>query len=134
MKDEKYAGKIRWHSTGWFGIQVGGSFWIFICAAMLMNVNRVFGVLVFLCFAIPNIVGTMLWHHRERTPPYYAMQLLLLLIGSCSYSAVALLNRAEFFGFHPWATHPAAHQMYLLLGILLSIMMGILYLFHRRDR
>ncbi len=87
--------KLEWNLGGWFGGQLGGTLWILIAAVLSATRDLETGALVFLTFLIPNIFGTILWHRRDRLSCYVAIQMLLPLIGICSFLAVYILDRSN---------------------------------------
>jgi hypothetical protein len=48
------------------------------------------GLMLLACFAMPNIVGTIMWARRDRVAPYPAIQILVVVV--FIFTAVALVS------------------------------------------
>ncbi len=87
--------KLEWNLGGWFGSQLGGTLWILIAAVLSGIRDLETGGLVLVTFLIPNIIGTFLWHGRDRVSCYIAIQMLLPLLGIFSFLAVYILDSSN---------------------------------------
>jgi len=85
-------GTFQWNTGAWFGGQVGSTCWLFILGIITLTKNTNYGLLILLCFLLPNLLGTAIWRRRDRIAPYPAIQLLMLLIGGFALLAFMLLD------------------------------------------
>ena len=80
-KAREGTGAIRWTAGGWFGGQLGGTMWILLAGSLVLYQGSWLGAVVLLFFLLPNVIGTLMWHRRDRIPPYPALQALVAVLG-----------------------------------------------------
>ena len=77
-------GTFQWNAGGWFGGQIGGTAWMLLAGVLVLAQGSLLGLLILVCFLIPNVVGVVLWRLRDRLSPYPAVQALVVVMGVCS--------------------------------------------------
>lgn len=88
-------GAFHWNAGGWFGAQIGGTFWLLLAGALfLLQQDMIAGITLIICFLALNIVGVFMWYHRDGIAPYPAIQVLIAFIGGLSFIAITVLDIA----------------------------------------
>ena len=93
----KGSGRFQWNAGGWFGSQVGSTFWLLLLAIVLVPGFPGVAVIVFVCFVVPNIIGLVLWSRRNRIEPYAAIQYFIAAAGVSSLVAFICWDRSGYF-------------------------------------
>ena len=118
--------KMEWNSSGWFGSQLGGTAWILV-AAILSSVQELStGLLLLAVFAIPNVVGLVLWRRRSLSC-YAATQLLLAIMGLCGLLAIYLLERSNDWERIQTGASISASSAYFIVAAVIGILMITFY-------
>ena len=73
-------GAFSWNAGGWFGSQIGATAYVTLIGLIVLFDEPRTGLWLFLCGAIPNMIGYALWRRRDRLRPYPAIQLLLMTV------------------------------------------------------
>ena len=95
MQCKRGTGTIQWNAGSWFGPQVGGTFWLLGSAFLLLGQTPQLAAVLFGCFVLPNLVGTIIWMNRDKLDPYRALQALILAL--FVFTTIALVS-ADWFG------------------------------------
>ncbi len=73
-------GYIQWRIGGWFGSVFGGSAWLIPTAAILaINGQPRLALLPAGCCLLMNVLGAVLWYHRDRVQPFPALMSTLAI-------------------------------------------------------
>ncbi len=78
-------GRFQWNAGGWFGAQLGSTLWLAILGTILLRSAPREGVILLLCFLLPNAIGAALWMRRDRVPPFAG---ILALVGAAGAAAL----------------------------------------------
>ena len=99
------------------------------CGFWILGDSLLFASLLLGCFALANLVGTVMWAKRNRLDPYHAFQILLVVI--LVFTTMAL-ESADYIGvlrkFDPRFENPK------LLYFLLLAFPGLRILFHLQNK
>jgi predicted membrane protein len=114
-------GRFQWHTGAWFGTLLGSTLWLLLSAGLMAGQAPLLGGIVLGCFLVPNVVGVLLWRHRDRLPPYVAIQCVLGLIGVFGFGALVAMQRAgQLLALDPRFASPVVY--YGILPMVLCIM------------
>ena len=120
--------KLQWNAGSWFGGQLGCTAWV-LAAALLTAFQEIrTGLILFVVFAIPNIIGLALWNRRENLSCYAATQLLLLLAGVFGLLAVYVLEHRHLWESIQRGGSVSAKSAYVMILAVVSILMITFYL------
>ena len=123
---KKGKGTFQWNTGGWFGGQVGSTCWLFILGVVTLAKDAPLGALILLCFLIPNILGTLSWHWRDRIAPFPAIQILMALIGGFALLAFIALDVSGIIPELDPTYGGSTHKLYLYLLIFPALMVFFL--------
>ena len=84
-------GRFHWNPGGWFGCQVGSTFWLILLGCLVIAQGRMVGAAILVLGLLPNLVGVALWRHRHRLSPYPALQLLVATAGISALVSMLVL-------------------------------------------
>ncbi len=124
--DEGHAGGgFHWNRGGWFGGQLGATVWLVLLGGLLLAQGRAAGAGVLALGLLPNLVGVVLWRHRDRLRPYPALQLLIVAAGLSALAAMLLL----------WRSKAPIPSLELPSGLwFLLVYPGLMLMFHLQER
>jgi len=88
---ENRVSPFQWNG-GWFGIQLGGTLWMFLGSLAMLSVSPVAGVVFFVAFALANALGLALWARRGQLRIYTAVQVFLLGLAALSIVCVTVAD------------------------------------------
>ena len=88
------AGPSPWNAGAWFGVQVGSTVWLAICALVLVSKSPSLAALVFGLFLLVNIVGAGLWRSRRVRSIGSALRIFLLVYWASGVAAILAVDRA----------------------------------------
>lgn len=125
--------KMEWNASGWFGAQLGSSVWILVAAGLSAVRDVSTGVVLFGIFAVPNVVGYLLWRGKKLSC-YAATQFLIGLMGIFSLLAVYVLDRGELWREIQSGASISAQSGYFLVGAVFAILMLVFYVRFARGR
>ncbi len=123
-----------WNVGGWFGTQLGCSVWMLVTAGVLLGRHLGAAVACFVCFLVPNLVGTGLWIWRAKVSAYAAIQTLILAAGFASIITVAVAERVGEWDRLGVGGNLPAPFMYVLIGALVSGLVGLAWAKERKFR
>lgn len=119
--------KMEWNAGGWFGSQLGGSVWILVAAGLSTFRDVSTGVVLFGIFAVPNIVGYLLWR-RKKLSCYAATQSLIGLMGICSLFAIYVLDRGDLWRAIQSGASISVQSGYFVVGAAFAMLMLMFYI------
>ena len=119
---------MNWNAGGWFGAQLGGTVWMLIAGILSAIHDFPTGILVVLLFAIPNVVGSVLWMTR-RLSCYASTQLLIGICGLCGLATVYTLENANAWMQIQTGGQVSAYSSYWIIGLVYG---GLLLFFYFR--
>lgn len=117
---------MQWNAGGWFGGQLGGTVWMLIAAVLAGIRNVPAGLVCLALFAIPNLIGLVLWRGRKLSC-YASMQLLIAACGVCGLLAVYVLEKANTWTQIQTGPAVSAGSTYWLIT---AVYGGLLLLFY----
>lgn len=89
MQCKRGAGRFQWNGGGWFGGQVGSTCWLLLAGVAFFGQAPALAALLFGCFALANLVGTIIWRNRDKIDPYRGIQALIGVL--FVFAAIALV-------------------------------------------
>ena len=126
--------KLEWNRGGWLGSQIGGTAWIGVAAVLAGIQNLVTGLVLLAIFLVPNMIGTVLWHKRDRIPCYPAMQTLIFSAGTCGLLAVYVLeNRGQWESIQSGGTVSSGSAYWTILLVVSILMVNFHFRFGRNS-
>ena len=120
-------GTHQWNAGGWFGGQVGGTAWMLVAGVLVLAQGSLLGLVVLVCFLIPNVVGVVLWCLRDRIRPYPAIQILVAVMGVFS---VLTLVAFDVSGRLDAYSEGSSRSTYWMLMVFPAVML----MFHLQNR
>lgn len=124
---------MNWNAGGWFGSQLGGTAWMLVAGALAAAIEPLSGLVVLGLFALPNVLGTLLWWRRTFSC-YASMQVLVAAAGVCSLLAVAVLERSGVWGQIQTGGRVSAGASYWIICLAFAGVILMLYLRFGRHR
>ena len=118
---------MQWNVGGWFGGQIGATVWILVAGVLTAIRDVPTGMVVVLLFAIPNVIGLMLWR-RRRLSCYGSTQLLIASAGICSLLTVYILERANAWTRIQTGGSVSALSTYWIIAMVFAGLMIMFYL------
>ena len=118
---------MEWNTGGWFGSQIGATVWMLVAGTLAAFRDVPAGVLVVLLFAIPNVVGLVLWQGRKLSC-YASTQLLIGISGVCGLLAVYVLERAGVWTQIQTGGQVSASSTYWIIGLVFGGLTIVFYL------
>jgi len=119
---------MQWNAGGWFGAQIGATVWMLVAGVLAGIRNVPAGLILLALFAIPNLIGFVLWK-RRRLSCYASTQLLIAAAGVCGLLAVYVLERANAWTQIQSGPAVSAGSTYWLIA---AVYGGLLLLFYLR--
>ncbi|MCU7810732.1 MAG: hypothetical protein KZQ77_05780 [Candidatus Thiodiazotropha sp. (ex Notomyrtea botanica)] len=123
---------MNWNAGGWFGGQVGATVWMLVAAVLTAIRDLSMGMVVFLLFAVPNIIGLMLWLSRKLSC-YASTQIIIGISGVCGLATVYVLERANAWMQMQTGGQVSAQSSYWIIGLVFGGLMLMFYLRFGRD-
>ncbi len=121
---------IQW-TKGWFGAQLGATAWLCGSAYELFRADeRAAGLMISVCFLVPNIVGLALWQRRAKIRLYRALQMLLAVAGVFAAFAMTILYYTKTS--HLVGIRREAWYLMFLVFLVFPLMMIILHLLRNK--
>lgn len=75
MTERPATGPFVWNRWGWFGAQLGSTCWlVWASPYAAMRGEWLLSAILLGSLTLLNVVGTLLWKHRDRYSPYPAIQ------------------------------------------------------------
>ena len=132
MKPKEITKTFQWNTGGWFGAQIGSTFWLLLLGLGAVAQSFNMFALLIICFLIPNLIGTGLWMNRARIAPYTAIQILLFVL--CAATSLALLG-ADYLGYLYILDQRIQNprNMYWILMIFPTLMIILNYINRKRS-
>lgn len=119
---------MNWNVGGWFGGQLGATVWILVAGLLTAFRDFPTGLYVVLLFAIPNVVGTVLWLSRKLSC-YASTQLVIGVSGICGLVTVYTLENANAWMQMQTGGQVSAQSSYWIIGLVYG---GLMLLFYFR--
>jgi fluoride ion exporter CrcB/FEX len=119
---------MNWSVGGWFGGQLGATVWMLVAGILTAIRDYPIGMFVVLLFAIPNVIGVVLWLSR-RFSCYVSTQLLMVVSGLCGLLTVNTLENANAWMKIQTGGQVTAQSSYWIIGLVYG---GLILLFHIR--
>jgi len=129
MQCKRGIGVFQWNTGGWFGTQVGSTCWLFFAAIAFLRQSPPLAALLFGCFGLANLVGTLIWTGRGKLDPYRAIQGLVLVILACT--TIAMVS-ADWLGFMKELDQRVKNPR--LLYLVLLIFPALMTMFHFQNK
>lgn len=117
---------MNWNVGGWFGGQLGATVWILVAGILTAIRDLPTGVFVVLLFAIPNVVGVVLWLSRKLSC-YASTQVLIGISGTCGLVTVYALENANAWEQIQTGGQVSAQSSYWIIGLVYSGLMLMFY-------
>lgn len=118
---------MQWNAGGWFGGQIGATVWMLVGGVLVASRDIATGMIVVLLFAIPNLLGLILWQGRKLSC-YASTQLLIAAAGICGLLTVYVLERANAWTQIQSGGTVSAFSTYWIIGLVYAGLMGVFYL------
>lgn len=118
---------MNWNMGGWFGAQLGGTVWILVAGILTAVRDIPAGMFVVLLFAVPNIVGIVLWLTRKLSC-YASTQLLIGICGLCGLLTVYTLENANAWMQMQTGGQVSAQSSYWIIGLVYGGLMLLFYI------
>ena len=119
---------MNWNVGGWFGGQLGATLWMLVAGILTAIRDLPTGIFVVLLFAIPNVVGMVLWLSR-RLSCYASTQLLIGVSSICGLVTVYVLENAKIWMQIQTGAQVSAQSSYWIIGLVYG---GLLLMFYLR--
>jgi hypothetical protein len=119
---------MNWNVGGWFGGQLGGTVWMLVAGILTAIRDFPIGMFVVLLFAIPNVIGIVLWLSRKLSC-YASTQLLIGVSGVCGLVTVYALENANAWIQIQTGGHVSAQSSYWIIGLVYG---GLILMFYVR--
>jgi len=117
---------MNWNVGGWFGGQLGATVWILVAGILTAIRDFPTGVFVVLLFAIPNVVGVVLWLSRKLSC-YASTQILIGISGICGLVTVYALEQANAWEQMQTGGQVSAQSSYWIIGLVYAGLMVMFY-------
>jgi len=118
---------MNWNVGGWIGGQLGATVWILVAGLLTAVRDFPTGMFVVLLFAIPNVVGIVLWQSRKLSC-YGSTQLLIGVSGICGLATVYVLENANAWTQIQTGGQVSAQSSYWIIGLVYAGLMLMFYL------
>ena len=119
---------MNWNIGGWFGGQIGATVWMLVAGILTAVRDFQTGMFVVLLFAIPNIIGLILWLSHKFSC-YLSTQLLIGVSGLCGLVAVYVLDKANVWMEIQSGEQISAQSTYWIIGL---VYVGLMLMFYFR--
>lgn len=119
---------MNWNVGGWFGGQLGATVWMLVAGILTAIRDLPTGIFVVLLFAIPNVVGVVLWLNRKLSC-YASTQLLIGVSGICGLVTVYILDNANTWMQMQTGGQVSAQSSYWIIGLVYG---GLILMFYVR--
>ncbi len=119
---------MNWNVGGWFGGQLGATVWMLVAGILTSIRDLPTGIFVVLLFAIPNVVGVVLWLSRKFSC-YASTQLLIGVSGICGLVTVYVLENANAWMQMQTGAQVSAQSSYWIIGL---VYVGLILMFYVR--
>lgn len=119
---------MNWNVGGWFGGQLGGTVWMLVAGILTAIRDFPIGMFVVLLFAIPNVIGIVLWLSRKLSC-YASTQLLIGVSGVCGLVTVYALENANVWIQIQTGGQVSAQSSYWIIGLVYG---GLILMFYVR--
>ncbi|MDH3376255.1 MAG: hypothetical protein OER87_00965 [Gammaproteobacteria bacterium] len=123
---------MNWNFGGWFGGQLGATVWMLVAGILTAIRDFPVGMFVVLLFAIPNVVGVVLWQSR-RLSCYASTQLLIGVAGICGLVTVYALEKANTWMQMQTGGQVSAQSSYWIIGLVYGGLILMFYVRFGRD-
>jgi len=117
---------MNWNLGGWFGGQLGATVWVLVAGILTAIRDLPTGVFVVLLFAIPNVVGVVLWLSRKLSC-YASTQILIGISGTCGLVTVYALENANAWEQIQTGGQVSAQSSYWIIGLVYTGLMLMFY-------
>ena len=111
---------MNWNLGGWFGGQLGATVWILVAGILTAIRDLPTGVFVVLLFAIPNVVGVVLWLSRKLSC-YASTQVLIGISGTCGLVTVYALENANAWEQIQTGGQVSAQSSYWIISLVYAV-------------
>ncbi len=119
---------MNWNFGGWFGGQIGATVWMLVAGILTAIRDFPIGMFVVLLFAIPNVVGVVLWQSRKLSC-YASTQFLIGVSGVCGLVSVYTLENANTWMQMQTGGQVSAQSSYWIIGLVYG---GLILMFYVR--
>jgi len=119
---------MNWNVGGWFGGQLGATVWMLVAGILTAIRDFPIGIFVVLLFAIPNVIGIVLWLSRKLSC-YASTQLLIGVSGVCGLVTVYALENANVWIQIQTGGQVSAQSSYWIIGLVYG---GLILMFYVR--
>lgn len=118
--------RLEWNAGGWFGGQIGGTVWILVAALLSALRDISTGLSLLAIFAVPNMVGYLLWR-RRNVSCYRATQTLIGAMGISGLLAIYALDRGHLWREIQVGGVVSVGSAYVMVALVIAILMLIFY-------
>ncbi|HKE01089.1 MAG TPA: hypothetical protein VKE69_08775 [Planctomycetota bacterium] len=115
-----------WNAGGWFGAQIGSTFWIGFAAVLVALRSPAAAIVPAIAFLGANAIGLRIWRSRSRLRPIAGMGILLLVVAVASAAAILAIDRAGLF--EEIQMGGSAVSARTALGVLAAMVVGLVAL------
>ncbi len=119
---------MNWNVGGWFGGQLGATVWMLVAGMLTAIRDFPIGMFVVLLFAIPNVIGIVLWLSRKFSC-YVSTQLIIGVSGVCGLVTVYALENANAWMQMQTGAQVSAQSSYWIIGLVYG---GLILMFYVR--
>ena len=113
---------------------IGATLWMLVAGVLTVIRNIPTGMFVVLLFALPNVIGLLLWHSR-RLSCYNSTQLLIAISAICGLLAVYALERANSWTQIQSGGSVSTLSIYWIIAMVFAGLMIMFYLrFGRNEK
>ena len=117
---------MNWNVGGWFGGQLGATVWMLVAGILTAIRDFPTGMFVVLLFAIPNIVGMVLWLSCKLSC-YASTQFLIGISGICGFVTVYALENTNTWAQIQTGAQVSAQSSYWIIGLVYGGLMLMFY-------
>ena len=126
---QKGSGRFQWSAGGWFGSQIGSTFWLLLLGILLVPRSPGPAVIVLGCFLLPNVIGLVIWSRRDHLAPYPAIQSFIAIVGVASLVAFVCWDRSGYLAEASRQVQGSRSPYWILL-----IFPAVMVMFHFMNR
>lgn len=124
---------MNWNIGGWFGGQLGATVWILVAGILSAIRDFPIGMFVVLLFAIPNVIGIVLWQSRVFSC-YVSTQVLIGVSGICGLFTVIAAENANTWTQIQAGGQISAQSSYWIISLVYGGLMLMFYVSYGRGK
>ena len=119
---------MNWNAGGWFGGELGATGGMLVAGILTAIRDFPIGTFVVLMFALPNVIGIVLWLSRKFSC-YASTQLLIGFSGLCGLLTVNFLENTNAWMQIQTGGQVSAQSSYWIIGMVYG---GLILMFYVR--